>query len=96
MYRVTILYPTTDGATFDHEYYRTTHMPLLAERLGDNCTGWSTDKVIDGPFEAIGYVHVTDMGAFGAAMGEHAGEILGDVANYTAIAPQLVVSEITH
>jgi uncharacterized protein (TIGR02118 family) len=96
MYRVSILYPKTEGTTFDHDYYRDSHMPLLATRLGDTCQSWSSDKVLDGPFEAIGQVVVDDLAAFQAKMGEHAGEIMGDVANYTAITPQLVVSEITH
>jgi uncharacterized protein (TIGR02118 family) len=94
MYRISILYPKTEGTTFDHDYYTASHMPMLADRLGDNCTGWGADKVIDGPFEAIGYVHVGDLGAFGATMTEHGAEILGDVPNYTGITPQLVVSEV--
>ena len=96
MYRVSILYPKTEGTTFDHDYYRDSHMPLVASRLGDTCQSWSSDKVLDGPFEAVGYLMVDDLAAFQAKMGEHAGEIMGDVANYTAITPQLVVSEITN
>jgi uncharacterized protein (TIGR02118 family) len=94
MYRIAILYPKTEGASFDHEYYQTSHMPMLADRLGDNCKSWGVDKVLDGPFEAIGYVQVGDLGGFGATMNEHGAEILGDVPNYTTISPQLVVSEI--
>jgi uncharacterized protein (TIGR02118 family) len=94
MYRIAILYPKTEGASFDHEYYQTTHMPMLADRLGDNCTSFGVDKVLDGPFEAIGYVQIGDLAGFGATMNTHGAEILADVANYTTIAPQLVVSEI--
>ena len=95
MYRIAILYPKTDGATFDHDYYRTSHMPMVADRLGDNCTGFGVDKVLDGPFEAIGYLHVDDLARFGESMGSHGAEIIGDVANYTSIAPQMVVSEVS-
>jgi len=95
MYRVSIHYPKTDGATFDHEYYKSSHMPLVAARLGDNCTSWGVDKVIDGHLEAIGYLVVDDLGGFGTAMTEHGAEIIGDVPNYTSIQPQIVVSEIT-
>lgn len=94
MYRVSILYPKTDGTTFDHEYYCTSHMPMVAGKLGDTCQSWSVDKVVDGPFEAIGYLVVNDLAAFGASMAEHGAEIMGDVPNYTQISPQLVVSEI--
>ena len=95
MFRVSIHYPKTEGATFDHEYYKTTHMPLVASKLGDNCTSWGVDKVIDGPLEAIGYLVVKDLGEFGAAMAANGAEIMGDVPNYTSITPQLVVAEIT-
>ena len=94
MYRIAILYPKTDGASFDHDYYRDSHMPMVAERLGDNCTGFGIDKVLDGPYEAIGYFHVGDVAGFGESMGVHGTEILGDIANYTSIAPQVVVSEV--
>jgi len=33
---VTILYPKTDDATFDMDYYTSTHMPMLAKALGDS------------------------------------------------------------
>jgi uncharacterized protein (TIGR02118 family) len=94
MFRVAILYPTTEGATFDHDYYLKSHIPLVAARLGDNCTSWGVDKVLDGPYVAIGYLVVNNLEQFGAAMAEHGAEIIGDVANYTTIAPQMVVSEL--
>lgn len=95
MYRVSIQYPKTEGQTFDHDYYKDSHMPLVASKLGETCQSWSVDKVMDGPFEAIGYLVVDDLGSFGAKMTEHGAEIIGDVANYTGITPQLIVSEIT-
>ncbi len=94
MFRVSILYPKTDGATFDHDYYRTSHMPMVASKLGDNCTEWSADQVLDGPFEAIGYLWVDDVETFGATMAEHGAAIMGDIPNYTSITPQLVVGKI--
>jgi uncharacterized protein (TIGR02118 family) len=94
MFRIAILYPKTDGATFDHGYYKDSHMPMVASKLGDNCTSWGVDQVIDGPYEAIGYLVVDDVENFGATMAEHGGAILGDIPNYTSIQPQLVVSQI--
>jgi uncharacterized protein (TIGR02118 family) len=94
MNRVTILYPKTEGASFDLDYYTTSHMPLLASRLGDNCKGWGVDKVVSGPFEAIGWALVDDMDRFNGAMKEHGAEIMGDVANYTTIQPTLVIGDV--
>ena len=37
MIKVSVLYPNKPGARFDHEYYRSRHMPLLKERMGDAC-----------------------------------------------------------
>jgi uncharacterized protein (TIGR02118 family) len=94
MNRVTILYPKTEGASFDLDYYCNSHMPLLATRLGDNCKGWGVDKVVSGPFEAIGWALVDDMDGFNGAMKEHGAEIMGDVANYTTIQPTLVIGDV--
>ena len=33
MYRMSVMYPTKEGATFDFDYYRQTHMPLALEKL---------------------------------------------------------------
>ena len=33
MIRVSMMYPVTEGATFDLEYYRTTHMGDIVKRL---------------------------------------------------------------
>jgi uncharacterized protein (TIGR02118 family) len=94
MFRVAILYPATEGAAFDHDYYVKSHIPMVAGHLGANCTSWGVDKVLDGPYVAIGYLVVDDLTAFQASMAEHGAEIIGDVANYTTIAPQLVVSQL--
>ena len=36
MIRFSVLYPTTEGATFDHDYYRDHHVPLA-------CRTWGVD-----------------------------------------------------
>ncbi|MGH9134837.1 MAG: EthD family reductase [Ilumatobacteraceae bacterium] len=94
MNRVTILYPTTEGAKFDLDYYCNSHMPLFAKSLGEHCKGWGVDKVVNGPYEAIGWALVDGLDGFNAAMKEHGAEIMGDVANYTTIQPTLVIGEV--
>jgi uncharacterized protein (TIGR02118 family) len=34
MIRVSVFYPTTEGATFDHDYYRDQHVPLVMKTWG--------------------------------------------------------------
>jgi uncharacterized protein (TIGR02118 family) len=93
MIKVSVFYPKTDGASFDHDYYKATHVPLCQ-------AGWSPlkaeiDKGIDGPNEAAVHLYFDSMEAFQGAMGSPAtAGIMADVANYTTITPALQVSEV--
>jgi len=93
MIRMSVLYPTTDGATFDHDYYRDSHVPLACRTWG--LEGAEIDKGIDGPYVAAVHFQFESMDALAAAMGsEGTGEVMGDVANYTTIQPVIQTSEI--
>lgn len=93
MIRLSVLYPATEGATFDHDYYRDQHVPLAVRTWSPERT--EIDKGVDGPYVAAVHFVFASQDALGAAMGsEGTGEILADVANYTSIAPVLQTSEI--
>ena len=93
MIRLSVLYPATEGATFDHDYYRTKHVPLCESTWG--LTGSSIEKGLDGPYVAAVHFTFDSMDALGAAMGnEGTGAILADVANYTTITPVMQTSEV--
>lgn len=101
MYKVSVLYPNTAGARFDHAYYRDTHMPLVKARLGDALLRYTVDKGVAGgaPGAPPAYVascalFVTSLEAFQAGMAKHGKEIMGDVRNYTDLAPQIEISEV--
>jgi len=34
MIKVSVMYPNRPGARFDHDYYRTNHLPLIKSRMG--------------------------------------------------------------
>jgi uncharacterized protein (TIGR02118 family) len=93
MIRLSVLYPTTDGASFDHDYYRDKHVPLA-------CSTWALDgaeidKGVDGPYVAAVHFRFESMDAMGAALGsEGTAAVMADVANYTSISPVLQTSEI--
>ena len=93
---VTILYPKTDDATFDMDYYTSTHMPMLAKALGDGCQGWGAASVTTPGHVAMGWAIVDSMDTFNAAMAAHGAEIMGDVANYTNQQPELIIGDVTH
>lgn len=93
MIRLSVFYPTTDGASFDHDYYRDKHVPLAVKSWG--LSGAEIDKGIDGPYVAAVHFTFESLEALGAAMGnEGTAAVMADVANYTTIAPVLQTSEI--
>jgi uncharacterized protein (TIGR02118 family) len=93
MIRLSVFYPTTEGATFDHDYYRDTHVPLAVKTWG--LEGAEIDKGINGPYVAAVHFTFDSPEALAAAMGnEGTGDVLADVANYTSIAAVLQTSEI--
>lgn len=96
MISVTILYPKTDESTFDMDYYTSTHMPMLADALGDDCAAWGASTIKGGDYAAMGWAMVTSQEAFDAAMKEHGAGIMGDVPNYTNVAPQMLIGDVAH
>jgi hypothetical protein len=46
MIKVSVMYPNTPGAWFDHDYYRTKHMPLVLARVSASCKQHSVDTDI--------------------------------------------------
>jgi uncharacterized protein (TIGR02118 family) len=101
MIKVSVMYPNTPGARFDHAYYSGTHMPLLKARMGDACRYYTVDKGLAGGTPGseptyVGMCHIfcDSAESFQAAFGPHAKEILGDIANYTDLAPVMQISEV--
>lgn len=94
MIRVSVTYPSSDDARFDHEYYANSHVPLCQEIWQP--TRVELDKIISGPSVAAVHMYFDSMDAFNAAMaGPRTAEIMADVANYTDITPSMQIAEIT-
>ena len=101
MIKVSVMYPHSSSARFDHAYYRDKHMPLVKSRLGDACLYYTVDKGLAGgaPGSTPVYVGKCDIffksvDSFQTAFGPHAQEIMGDIPNYTDIQPVIQVSEV--
>ena len=93
MIRLSVFYPTTDGATFDHDYYRDSHVPLCVQTWG--LDGAEIDRGVSGPYVAAVHFRFESLDALNAAMGSSGtAAVLDDVANYTTIQPVLQTSEI--
>ena len=101
MIKVSVMYPNTPGAHFNHEYYRDKHMPLVKARLGDSCKYYTIDKGLaggapDAPATYVGMCHIfcDSIETFQAGFGPHAQEIMADIPNYTDQTPVIQISEV--
>ena len=101
MIKMSVYYPGDVGSKFDHDYYRTHHMPLLQKRLGNACLRYEIDKGVAGrepgsapEFVAACHVYSPSLATFLEALARHSAEIRADVTNYTDIAPIVQFSEI--
>ena len=94
MMRFSVLYPATEGATFDHDYYRTKHVPLCSETWQP--VRVEVDRGVNGPYVAAVHFLFESAEALQAALaGQGTAAISADVANYTAIEPVVQISETT-
>ena len=93
MIRVSVFYPESEGATFDHDYYRDKHVPLCVKSWG--LDGAEIDKGINGPYVAAVHFRFESLEAMEAAMGgADSSDVTADVTNYTTIIPVIQTSEI--
>jgi uncharacterized protein (TIGR02118 family) len=91
--RFSVLYPAGDDATFDHDYYRETHIPLACRTWG--LDGAEIDKGTTGPYVAAVHFRFESMEAMTAALSAGGtGDVLADIPNYTNITPVQQISEI--
>lgn len=95
MIAMTILYPRSDDFSFDMDYYTGTHMPMLADALGDACAGWGAASIPEGKWGAMGWAMAESPEALQSAMAEHGEKIMADVANYTNVTPETVIGPVT-
>lgn len=100
MYIVAITYPNGEGATFDHEYYRSQHLPRVGEAFGAHGLGYASvlkgEASLDGSppaylIQAI-FSFREEEGARAAMASEEARGLLADIANFTNVAPVIQFS----
>lgn len=93
-----VLYPITDGTTFDYDYYLSTHMDLVGEHMGPHIDRTLVTKgLAGGPetppgFFAIASIVFKDADAMNAAM-KVAGPVLADIPNFTNTTPLTLIGE---
>ena len=101
MTKVSVLYPTGEGKTFDMDYYCNNHVPMVAGLLGDAVKGATVEKGLGGgapdspaTYAAMGNLYFNSVEEFQNSFGPNADKIMGDLPNFTNIEPTIQVSEV--
>jgi uncharacterized protein (TIGR02118 family) len=83
------------------DYYLNKHIPMIEKLLGDAMKKASVDKGIGSdqpgvaaPYAAVCNLYFDSVEAFQNSFGPNAEAIIGDVPNYTNIAPVVLISEV--
>lgn len=100
MIRVTVSYPAGEGKTFDHDYYQDKHRNLIQSQMTahglvrvelDQCL---SDAAGNAPHTvAAAHMFFASIDDFKKAMGATGKAVTADIANYTNIAPDILISE---
>ena len=101
MIKVSVLYPNREGGKFDMDYYCSTHMDLIKEKLGEALQGIAVEQGLGGvapdsppTYIAMGHIFFTSVDAFQQSFGPNADVIMADIPNYTDIDPVIQISEV--
>jgi len=101
MIKVSVFYPDREGSKFDMDYYCSSHIPMVRQKLGAACKGVGVELGIAGAtpgsrpgFIAMGHLYFDSVEAFQTAFGRHSEAIMADIPNYTDIQPTIQISEV--
>ncbi|MEZ5681789.1 MAG: EthD family reductase [Erythrobacter sp.] len=93
MASLVVSYPAKEGAKFDADYYRDTHIPLVEKHWGSHgMTGADVYWPADGeqPNVAMVVLNFSSSEAIDAALGSAGtAEVMGDVPKFTDIQPTI-------
>ena len=100
MIRICVMYPSGEGAAFNHDYYRDTHMPLVRKHLephGLIKTGINKGLPgVDGEqplYMCIGSLFFESAEKYTSAMGFVGTVLRDDIPNFTNITPTRQIFE---
>lgn len=99
--KVSVLYPSGEGKTFDMDYYLNKHAALVNELLGDAIIGATIEEGLAGglpdsepAFLVMGNMYFESIESYQNALGPHAERIMGDIINFTNIEPVIQISRV--
>jgi uncharacterized protein (TIGR02118 family) len=100
MIKVSVIYPNKPGARFDHDYYRTKHLPLIKSRMGAALKYYAIDKGLadkdgkPGAYVAMCHLLCDSIVEYQSSFGPYAQEIDADIRNFTNVTPVIQISEV--
>src|SRR5215467_5142196 len=101
MIKVSVMYPNKPGVRFDHDYYRTKHLPLIKSRMGAALKYYTIDKGLadgngksPGAYVAMCHLLCDSVDEYRSSFGPHAHEIEADIRNFTDVTPIVQISEV--
>jgi len=101
MIKLSVMYPYSPEAHFDHAYYRDRHMTMLKELMGEHCRYYTIDKGISGaapgsppPYLAMCHVYSDSLESLMAGLAPHAATLAADIPNFTNASPVRQISEV--
>ncbi len=101
MIKVSVMYPNKSGERFDHNYYRDTHMPLIARRMGPALKYYTIDKGLSGAtseappaYVAMCHLLCDSLETYHVGFDRYAKELNEDIRNFTNQTPVVQISEV--
>ncbi|WP_350333735.1 EthD family reductase [Coralliovum pocilloporae] len=94
-----VLYPISNGSTFDFDYYTGRHMEIVSEYLGSHVQSVLVTKGLAGgpnappAYHAIASITFADQAAFDAALAA-SGPVMEDIPNFTNVTPELLIGDV--
>ena len=97
MYILTVTYPKSPDATFDFDYFRDRHLPLVGQAFAPFGLGYASvlkgEQSVDGQEPAFFATTIlsfaSEKGARDAVSSAGAGALIADIANFTSVTPLL-------
>ncbi len=93
-----VIYPASDGTTFDYDYYATSHMKIVGDAIGQFIQSVVVTKgLAGGPdtppgYHAVATIVFEDDEALGGALAA-IGPAVEDIPNFTNVKPDLLIGE---
>lgn len=98
---MTILYPNAPDVTFDFDYYREHHLPMITGPYGDSIRRLELRRAVTGgpgpqpPYVAVVNIWVADDDAFAAHGQQHSQALIDDIPNFSNVMP-VIQSDVIH